>query len=92
MAKGYYVFRGESPHAPFDLVAYKEGKCYRVEVKTVTAGKWLNIGTPANDEWDILIGVDFKNNMVFEFEQGTSRKQMIAEMRAAYGMSPSIRS
>ena len=35
MRQGYDVFRAESPHAPFDLVAYRDSAFTRVEVRTV---------------------------------------------------------
>ena len=34
LSKGYDVFRSVSPAAPCDLIAHKEGKLIRVEVKT----------------------------------------------------------
>ena len=34
LLKGYDVFRAVSPASPFDLVAFKDGHIYRVEVTT----------------------------------------------------------
>lgn len=33
-AKGCAVFRAVSPHSPCDLIAMRDGKCYRIEVRT----------------------------------------------------------
>jgi hypothetical protein len=37
MTRGYYVFRALSPTGPFDLVAFKNGKTLKIEVKTGTS-------------------------------------------------------
>lgn len=69
MDKGHYVYRCEAPNAPFDLVAYRGGRCLRIEVKTLTWQKahWAPMFTvPQNAEWDLLVVVD--PEAVFEFE------------------------
>lgn len=37
--KGYNIFLPISEHLPFDFIAYKDGKCYRIQAKYSTAGK-----------------------------------------------------
>lgn len=86
MQLGYHVYRCESPNAPFDLAAYKDGKCVRVEVKTMTepAGTYApSFSYPKNDEWDLLMVVAHKR--IFIFEAGTTAKQARDQIRAAYG-------
>jgi hypothetical protein len=52
--KGYDIFRSESPHAPFDLVAHKDGVLLRIEVRTgqrLANGK-TSVGRFGH--WDVL--------------------------------------
>jgi hypothetical protein len=37
--KGYNIFLPVSEHLPFDFIAYKDGKCYRMQAKYSTGGK-----------------------------------------------------
>ena len=37
--KGYAVFLPVSEHLPFDLIAYKDGKCYRIQAKYTGNGE-----------------------------------------------------
>jgi hypothetical protein len=61
MRKAYHVFRCESPNAPFDLFAYKDGTALRVEVKTMggyrNAREVPGFPLPSNLEWDLLLVV-----------------------------------
>lgn len=50
----YYVFRNMGPHGPCDLIALKEGKCLRVEVKTETPGSKQ---VPRHNGYDF--GIDY---------------------------------
>ena len=36
--KGYNIFLPVSEHLPFDFIAYKDGKCYRIQAKYSTNG------------------------------------------------------
>lgn len=58
MGLDYKVFRAMSPSSPFDLVAYKDGQCLRVEVKTAKINRPLGVrpawSIPVHDEWDLL--------------------------------------
>jgi hypothetical protein len=76
MRLGFCVYRCESPHAPFDLVAYRDGACLRVEVKTLAFSEFSPAFAPAftaptNNEWDVLalVGKDC-DVFLFEFEMG----------------------
>jgi hypothetical protein len=40
--KGYNIFLPVSEHLPFDFIAYKDGKCYRMQAKYSSAGKVNN--------------------------------------------------
>ena len=88
--QGYYVFRAIGPHSPFDLVAYRDGHCLRVEVKTVSHRRqgereYVGFATPANDEWDLLMIVDPQH--VFTFTPDVARPQMCAELRHYFGLA-----
>jgi hypothetical protein len=95
MRLGFHVYRCESPAAPFDLVAYRDGRCLRVEVKTVSYkvgpdGKPLFAPTvcmPKNDEWDLLavVGLDAD---VFLFEQGATAQEVRNAVRIHFGYDP----
>lgn len=86
--RGYYVYRCESPSAPFDLVAYRDAQCLRVEVKTITFHETKtyapNFATPANDEWDLLVVVG-KAADVFIFEGGTDVRDARNAIRTHFG-------
>ena len=40
--KGYNIFLPISEHLPFDFIAYKDGKCYRMQAKYTTGGQVKN--------------------------------------------------
>jgi hypothetical protein len=92
MDAGFYVFRCEAPNAPFDLVAYRGGKCLRVEVKSITiktgpeASYAPAIGWPRNDEWDLAVLV--APDRVFCFDAETSWPEARDVIRAHYGFRP----
>lgn len=84
-AKGFQVYRAQSPSAPFDLVAYKNGSLFRVEVKTFSlignrpSGKvYASISPPQNDEYDILAVVSKMNldNRVTYFTSDSTMEEM----------------
>jgi len=52
MLDGYEVFRAESPSTSCDLIAMKNGICFRVEVKTSSSG--LFTGDYDESKYDIL--------------------------------------
>lgn len=88
MQQGFDVFRCVAPHAPFDLVAHRDGQLYRVEVKTlgrpardthVPLTSW-----PTNDDWDLLVLCGEK--MIFQFAYGVTRDDVREEVRAALGI------
>lgn len=90
MRAGYFVYRAESPSAPFDLVAYRDGRCLRVEVKGIApqareshapAFTW-----PRNTSWDLLavVGAD----RVFFFDSDTTADEARDTIRAHYGHEP----
>jgi len=86
---GYYVYRCESPSAPFDLVAYRHGACLRVEVKTLSMKDHQDhapsFGWPRNDEWDLLIIVGRAD--VFQFTPDTPKWQARDAIRVHLGYS-----
>lgn len=88
MRLGYFVYRCESPSAPFDLVAYRDGRCFRVEVKTITISPLDKFAptftSPVNDEWDLLAIVGQEAD-VFLFAAGTPRLEMRNTIRAHFG-------
>lgn len=101
MAADYYVFRCESPHAPFDLVAYKDGVCHRVEVKSISRVSELtpaarqnpdrcapSFSWPVNDDWDLLIVVDHRQDRILRFTSDMSRDAIRNSVREAYGFPP----
>lgn len=61
MAQGWHVFRAESPHAPFDLVGWRDGELLRIEVKTGLSREKAthapSFAWPVNDDWDLLLVV-----------------------------------
>ncbi len=40
--KGYNIFLPISEHLPFDFIAYKDGKCYRMQAKYTSGGQVKN--------------------------------------------------
>jgi hypothetical protein len=93
MADGYYVFRCESPSAPFDLVAYRDGICHRVEVKSITvkAGPCApTFSWPSNDEWDLLVVVDHVRDRFFRFTRDVAKDDARVAVREAYGFPANI--
>lgn len=92
MADGYYVFRCESPSAPFDLVAYRGGTCCRVEVKSIsqTAPYSPTISWPTNDEWDLLIAVDHARDRLFRFTRDMSKDDVRIAIKEAYGFPANL--
>lgn len=89
MEAGYDAYRAVEPHAPFDLVAYRDDKLYRVEVKSLSKnrsnGEWAPVVPwPKNDHWDLLIVVGLESE-VFCFDSQTSREEVRDKIRAFYG-------
>lgn len=97
MAAGYYVYRCLAPHAPFDLVAYRDGRCLRVEVKSISYPNGFfqrdlddviykqapTFGWPTNDQWDVLVIVG--EDRCFCFDSDTPREDVKATIRKHYG-------
>jgi hypothetical protein len=89
MRLGFHVYRCESPTAPFDLVAYRDGRCLRVEVKSVTLkNQHPQFSWPKNAEWDLLVVVGDQAD-VFLFEPSMARLDIVNAVRVHYG-SPTI--
>lgn len=83
--QGYHVFRSESPGSPFDLVAYRDGICYRVEVKTLlitTNAPTFHIPKHQN-QWDLLILV--APDRIFTFDSSRGLPEIKGDLREAYG-------
>ena len=59
MSKGYKIFRAINPNTPFDLVAYKDSKLYKIEVRTGSLNKdgGLNYRKKDRDDADIYAWV-----------------------------------
>lgn len=76
MRSGYDVFRSLAANTPFDLVAYKDGVLYKVEVKTGRRRKESAVATaqrlahPAHI-WDLLIVVFPDECILFTREETT---------------------
>lgn len=47
--KGFNIFLPISEHLPFDFIAYKDGKCYRIQAKYSSGGK-VNNSTYSGDK------------------------------------------
>jgi hypothetical protein len=91
MRLGFNVFRCESPHAPFDLIAYRDGRFLRVEVKTVSLQKTApTFAVPKNDEWDLVALVSKATGDVFFFESGATYRVMHDTIRPHLGYPPVI--
>jgi len=76
MRKGYSVFRAVAPHCLFDIVAYKENKILKVEVKTgylSINGKVSNPQHPHQDH-DILAVVIREENRIVYYD--TERNEL----------------
>lgn len=69
MRNGYDVYRAQSPHAPFDLIAHKDGVLLRVEVRVVARRKDGSVSpaTKPGDQCDLYAFVDADG--VVEFAQ-----------------------
>jgi hypothetical protein len=86
MRLGYCVYRCESPHAPFDLVAYRDGRCLRVEVKTLAVSEYApSFTAPTNSEWDLLALVS-RAGEVFLFEPSLNVGEIRAAIRTHFGL------
>ena len=88
MRLGFHVFRSESPHAPFDLVAYRDGEIMRVEVKTLRQqGTFAPSFTfPRNNEYDVLCLV--APERFFFFDSSLTPDEVRSAVRVAYGLQP----
>jgi hypothetical protein len=88
MQQGFDVFRCVAPHAPFDLVAHRDGTLYRVEVKTLSKPAKDSyspvIGWPVNEDWDLLVICG--ENAVFQFAYGVTKDEVRDEIRRALGI------
>lgn len=66
LIKGYEVFRSVSPHCTCDLVACKDGKCYRIEVKTGVQYETGRIDYPKIDYKKADIGaIALKDQIIY---------------------------
>jgi hypothetical protein len=90
---GYYVYRSQGAHAPFDLVAYKDGVCTRVEVKSVnvciyekTGKRMISIGSIRNSEYDLFSVVIDQTVMIFD--RGVDIEDVRIEVRRAVAAMP----
>lgn len=87
---GYHVYRAESPHAPFDLVAYQDGVCQRVEVRSITVHPderhAPTFPWPKHSDWDLLAvaGID----RIFFFDAATAVDEARDIVRVHYGFEP----
>lgn len=91
LQKGYYVFRSQSPSSPFDLIAYSNGECIRVEVKSAMMRNGVpGYPHPSNDEYDLLIVVG-PDNHCFEFDCKLGREEITDSIRGHYGFLPALR-
>jgi len=56
LTKGYYVFRSMSPSGPIDLIAMKDGKTLKIEVKTTYRTFSGKIKKPkhSHDQHDVM--------------------------------------
>jgi hypothetical protein len=90
MQQGFDVFRCVAPHAPFDLVAHRDGTLYRVEVKTLSRPVKDTyspvIGWPVNEDWDLLLICG--EGVTFQFAYGVTKDEVRNEIRRALGVVP----
>lgn len=68
LRRGYHVLRAVSPTGPFDLAAFKDGRFYRVEVKTAPL---TSVGTPYRmkldtSRFDMLVLVTKSDDVYYE--------------------------
>lgn len=93
LKQGYYVYRSEGQHAPFDLVVYKGGALLRVEVKSVsiqvnasTGARSCTFARPKNEEYDLLAVVI--DDHVIVFERGSLMTDCMAAVRQVVAAMP----
>lgn len=79
--RGYYVFRALASTGPFDLIAYRDGACLRVEVKTGqrTSGGEVHAPPHAHAEHDTLAivvdgDVKYIGQQPADYGSGTHRR------------------
>ena len=68
LRQNYYVFRNMGPNGPCDLVALKDGKCLRVEVKTETPCSNQipkHKGYELGQDYDVMAVVGFDGGVTF---------------------------
>ena len=58
--KGYFTCTPDTEHSPFDLVAFKEGKCYTVQVKARTVNVKGCIEVAFKSNWTDRKGTHIK--------------------------------
>lgn len=95
LKKGWYVYRSQGQHAPFDLVLYREGQVIRVEVKSVSITEGRNTKSPGfawpvNDQWDWLALV-LPDGQVMTFHFGTTKRVAREAVRAVLGLPQIVR-
>jgi hypothetical protein len=58
LKRGYYVFRSITPNSPYDVVAEKNGRTYRVEITTgrrgISGSLWYNKHNDRRDRFDVV--------------------------------------
>jgi PD-(D/E)XK endonuclease len=89
---GYHVFRSLSPACPFDLVAQKDGKFLRVEVKSLGFNPhgFATFAAPRNREWDLLMVVGEAE--IFQFTPAYAYQDCLAHIREKLsGVAPGNR-
>jgi hypothetical protein len=93
MRQGWHVYRCESPTAPFDLAAYRDGRLLRVEVKSIywpgadDFGVGPSTAWPTNDEWDLLVVADPNNGSCIEIVTHDAHEGR-NQIRAIHGFPP----
>lgn len=90
MERGFYVYRCQSPHAPFDLVAYRPGgPALRVEVKSATVNRrgHVSLRMPPPGHWDLLAVVG-RDGAVLTFGPGATYTEVQGAVRSHYGARP----
>ena len=80
LSRGYYVFRSESAGCPCDIIAMKEGRCFKIEIRTLKdKGQDKGIIPPHKIQehepglinwfafvfWDEIIYYDMKTKHIF---------------------------
>lgn len=85
---GYYVFRSVSPSSPFDLVCFKNGIHFKIEVKTGTSGvNSVNYTTNKNIKYADIIAVYNKDSKEIIY---LSSKGYSTEDRCVLDMSDDV--